>query len=413
MFPIIDIGPLALQAPGFILILSLFIGLWLTGIFSKNIGTNGERIENSLIIALIAGLVAARLGFILQNLSIFIENPTSVFSLTPSLLDPGFGVFVGIITAIIYAQKKHLPLWPSLDTLTPIIIMLFAGLHLAAYAKGDNYGLPTNLPWGIELWNETRHPVQIYSLLFSLLTLIGVFIYTKRFRRTGFSHSGILISLSTAILGFITVLTRAFIAEKNLLGNFDLGQIIGFMVMLLSISIIYFKQYHKQNHIAVLLSLGSNQNPVENLSRAVERIKKEFKSHRISSVYKTKDIKEGKDSPSFFNQVAEIDVNIPYIELRTRLKSIEKDFGRKTGDKKNVPLDLDILTYNKDVFHHDSKQIPDPNLIKYSYIAIPLAELTPDFRHPANGNTINEILATLKDKNTVHKMNEVDNELEE
>ena len=86
------------------------------------------------------------------------------------------------------------------------------------------------------------------------------------------------------------------------------------------------------------------------------------------------------------------------------LKSIEEDSGRQSGNKNDVPLDLDILTYNGDVFYYESKQVPDPNLIKYSYIAVPLSEIAPDFRHPANGKTIEEILANLDDKEKIRKV---------
>ena len=404
MFPIINIGPLAIQAGGFILILSLFIGLWVTGIFSKNIGTNGEVIENSLLLGLISGIFASRIGFLLQNPSIFTENPLSLFSLTPSMLNTGFGLLAGMTTLIIYAQKKHLPLWPTLDTLSPLVVLLFAGIHLANLANGEHFGLPTNLPWGIELWNEIRHPVQAYAFILSIITLVGLIIYTKLFRKTGFLQSGILFNLTFFILGLILIFTRAYVAQKTFIGSLDLWQIMGLLTVSLCALVIYHKQYRQPKHISVFLSLGSNQNPMENLSRGIEKLETEFKIHQRSSIYLTKDARGGKIPINFYNQVAEIGVKIPYTNLRSRLKSIEEDSGRQSGNKNDVPLDLDILTYNGDVFYYESKQVPDPNLIKYSYIAVPLSEIAPDFRHPANGKTIEEILANLDDKEKIRKV---------
>lgn len=409
MFPIINIGPLAIQAGGFILVLSLFIGLWVTGIFSKNIGTNGEVIENSLLFGLISGIFASRIGFLLQNPSIFTENPLSLFSLTPSMLNTGFGFLAGITTSIIYAQKKRLPIWPTLDTLSPLVVLLFAGIHLANFANGEHFGLPTDLPWGIELWNEIRHPVQAYTFVLSIIALVGLTIYTKLFKNTGFLRSGILFNLTSLTLGLILIFTRAFIAQKNLLGNLDLWQILGLIVVILSAVIIYRKQYSQLKHISVFLSLGSNQNPIENLSSGIKKLQTEFKLRQRSSLYLTEDVRGVETSQKFYNQVVEIDVNLPYPELRSRLKSIEKAFGRETNNKNVVPLDLDILTYNGDVFHYESKQVPDPNLIKYSYIVIPLSEIAPDFRYPANGKSIDEILKNLGDKEKIQKVKEVEN----
>ena len=66
MFPIINIGPLAIQAAAFILLLSFFIGSFLTGKFSTNLGTHTEAIENGILIALIAGIIGARQGSCLK-----------------------------------------------------------------------------------------------------------------------------------------------------------------------------------------------------------------------------------------------------------------------------------------------------------------------------------------------------------
>jgi phosphatidylglycerol:prolipoprotein diacylglycerol transferase len=407
MFPIINIGPLAVQAGGFILILALFIGLWLTSLFAKNLGTNEEAIENAILIGLLSGLAGGRLGFVLQSPSVIMNNPLAIFSLTPTMIDLTFGVLVGVITIVIFAQKKHLPLWPTLDSLVPLVILLFGAVHLVNFAIGEEYGLPTDLPWGIELWNEIRHPVQIYALILTLMLLLGMLIHTRMLRRTGFIRSGLLISVGTCGLGLITLITRAFVAEKINLAGIDLWQLIGLGALILSLANIYKKQYRNRNHISVLISMGSNRNPIDNLSLGIEKIGKEFKIRNASSVYQTMDVRDGKSASIFLNMVIEIDVNIPFEELQTKLKSIEQEIGREPGNKNVVPLDLDILTYNNDVFSFNGKQIPDPNLIKYRYIAIPLAEVAPDFRHPAKGNAIDHIIASLTDKTEIQKIDEV------
>ncbi len=186
MFPIINIGPLAIQADGLILLVSVFIGLWVMGIFARNLGTAGNKLENDILVGLIAGLISARIGFLLQNLSIFIDDPLSLFSLTPSMFNPGFGVLIGILTSLIIAQKQKLPLWPSLDTLSLFILLIFIGFHLASYANGSSYGLPTELPWGVELWGQIRHPIQVYILILCAGCIIWLLIQTKGFSRTGF-----------------------------------------------------------------------------------------------------------------------------------------------------------------------------------------------------------------------------------
>jgi phosphatidylglycerol:prolipoprotein diacylglycerol transferase len=55
---------------------------------------------------------------------------------------------------------------------------LAIGLSLSHLAAGTAFGSPTDLPWGIELWNAARHPTQMYELLASVL--VFGFIWFRR-----------------------------------------------------------------------------------------------------------------------------------------------------------------------------------------------------------------------------------------
>jgi len=391
MFPVIDLGPFALQAAGLILIFSLWIGIWLMGVFSNSLGSNTDKIENSLLIGLIAGIISARLGFLMQYPTIFLENPITFFSLTPSMLNTSFGLLVGLLAMLIYAQKWHLPLFPTMDAATPLIIILYAGSHLAQFANGDGYGLPTNLPWGIFLWNKIRHPVQIYALILAFSLFIGLLILTKGLKETRFLKSGVLCLWVITGLSMTTILTRSFVEDKSLIAGIDPLQIIWFFILVGSLFIIYTKLYKENNPVSVMISLGSNKHPIENLSNAISKLEEAYRIRRQSSLYKTQNVINNADLDMFYNQVIEIETNQSYPLLRENLKSLEQELGREKGNKQHVPIDLDILTYDQDIFVYDGKHIPHPNLIKYHYITEPLAEIAPDFRHPATGKTIKEI----------------------
>jgi phosphatidylglycerol---prolipoprotein diacylglyceryl transferase len=409
MFPIIDLGPFAIQAPGLILLLSLLVGIWLTGKLSDSLGANGEVIENSLLIGLVAGILSARIGFFLQNPTIFLENPLSLLSLTPTMLNTSFGILAGVLGAFITAQKNHLPLWPTLDTLTPLILILFIGRHFANFASGNAYGLSTSLPWGVQLWGALRHPVQIYALILALILFIWVWFKTKGLTRTGYWQSGVLVLVTLTALAAITLFTRAFVAEKILLQRLDLIQAAAFFVILAALGLFYRRSIQPQKQVRVILSIGSNMEPHKNLHLGIEHLTKEFKLKRSSSVYHTSDVRQPDKADRFLNQVVEIETAQSFLELRKNLKMIERQLGRERGNKAVVPLDLDILTYNDDVFVTDQHQIPEPDLERYRYLAKPLAEMSPEFRHPANGKSIQQILKQIKDKAQVQKLNEVEN----
>jgi phosphatidylglycerol---prolipoprotein diacylglyceryl transferase len=409
MFPVIDLGPLAIQAAGLILILSLWIGIWFATRLAMSIGTNGDVIENGFLAGLLLGILGARIGFLLQNPSIFLDNPLSLVSLSPSMLNPTFGILVAVLVILIAFQRKHLPLWPTMDTISPILILLFAGIHLANYADGNAYGLPTDLPWGIFLWNAYRHPVQLYAFILGLTVLIWWLIQSKWMKITGFIHSGVNFAITLSSLSAITAFTQAFVAEKSEFLNLDLIQLLAVMILAGGLVTIYFLQYHSRRQIPVYLSLGSNLNPEEELFQGSQDIAQHCKVLRCSGLYQTMDVREGHQNDVYLNRILLVETNLPFPELQNRLKSIERDHGRELGNKENIPLDIDIITYGSDVFRYEYKIIPDPNLIKFRYIALPLEEVSPGFRHPGTGESIQAILNKLNEQEQlVQKISEVE-----
>ncbi len=409
MFPIIEIGPFAIQAAGFFLLISFALGIWLTGKFSEALGTNTESIENGTLLILIVFLISARLGFILQNPQIFTENISEIISLSPKTLNINFGILVSAITAVVLAQRNHLPLWPTLDALTPLLVLLVMGGHLANFANGDAFGLPTELPWALEIWGAKRHPVQLYALVFLLAHFLWMLLFTKGFKQTGFMHSGLLFSISIAVIAIIAIFTRAFLAEKVLLGRVDLIQVVGLFFLIIDFAVIYLKLFQSTESIKVILSLGSNINPQDNFSKAQKKLQENFKIHQTSSLYRTEAVKNQQITQDFLNKTLTIETTTPFPELYQQLKTIEAEFGRESGNKIVVPLDIDIITYGDEVFTHQGKQLPDPDLVKYRYIAQPLAEMAPDFRHPGSGISIQKILDQIKDESQIVKLEEVEN----
>ncbi len=409
MFPIINLGPLAVQAAGFFLLLGVFFGTWLTSKLATGIGANADAIETSILVGLLSGILGARIGFFLKNPALFMNDPLSLLSLTPSMLDASFGVLVGVLTAVILAQKKSLPLWPTLDALTPLFLFVFSGIHLANYANGNAFGLPTSLPWGIDLWGALRHPVQLYAVILAAALLLWLLAHTRWLALTGFLHSGTLFGLVLGGLALITLFTQAFAAEKILLGELDFLQLISLLILAGALWLISARAYPGRKKVGVIISMGSNQDPIRQLSWATEMLSAAFRIRRQSGRYQTEDVSGDKSTPAFINQVIEIETDLAYQDLKAQLKSIEGTLGREPGNKKQVALDLDILTYGNEVFTAGDKRIPAPDMLKYAYIARPLAEMSPDFWHPANGLSIEDILAQITDQSTVIQINEVEN----
>jgi phosphatidylglycerol:prolipoprotein diacylglycerol transferase len=172
MIPVLQVGPVSLQAPGLILLMGLWFGLIVAERLAPRFGANPNQVYNLVFAALIAGLLGARLSYVLEHLRAFLKSPLNVFSLNPGLLDPIGGMAVGVVVALIYINRKQIPVWPTLDALAPFLAVMWIAMGLSNLASGKAFGNETLLPWGIELWGAWRHPTQVYQILTGLALLV-------------------------------------------------------------------------------------------------------------------------------------------------------------------------------------------------------------------------------------------------
>ena len=175
MLPVIQIGPLVLQTPFLILIVGIWLGLTASERFARRHDFDTNRLSDLVLVSLVAGLLGARLSYAAIQPAAFAGNLLSILSPTPTMLDPLGGLVIGVLAAIIYAQRKQLPLWQTLDALTPGLAVFFIALGFVHLASGEAFGATTNLPWGIHLWGETRHPAQIYEILGATASAVVVY----------------------------------------------------------------------------------------------------------------------------------------------------------------------------------------------------------------------------------------------
>ncbi len=175
MLPILQIGPLAIQTYGLILLISLWLGLLLSEKLAPQKSLSIDDLYNLVFTMLIAGIIGARLGYFIQAPNLLQENPIALFALDPSLLDPFSGVTFGSLAGYIFGYRKKINQQQLLDTLTPALATLMIGFGLANLAAGSGYGSETTLPWGIQLWGAIRHPSQIYETISAAIILILIF----------------------------------------------------------------------------------------------------------------------------------------------------------------------------------------------------------------------------------------------
>jgi phosphatidylglycerol:prolipoprotein diacylglycerol transferase len=209
-----------------LIVVAMWIGLTLAEKRTERHSVSKEQLNNIAFYSLFGYIIGGRVLFALANLSAFSQSPLSIFSPNPDLFDP-MGAFVAaVLVGFIYGQRQKLQLWGTLDSMTPIFAMLAIGLSLAHLAAGTAFGSPTTLPWGIDLWNATRHPSQIYELIAS------IFIFSLLWFRKSDSPNGLLFLNFVALTAGSRLFLEAFRGDSILvLGEFRLAQIAAWAVV--------------------------------------------------------------------------------------------------------------------------------------------------------------------------------------
>lgn len=157
--------------------------------------------------------------------------------------------------------------------------------------------------------------------------------------------------------------------------------------------------------IIALLAIGANVagtwgGPRETLSRLpVELAAYGLPVLAASRLYATAPVGPI-EQPEFLNGALRISTDLPPLGLLAILKALERKAGRWAGVRWGPrPLDIDIVAYGDRsiVAEGPSGQliIPHPELARRDFVLRPLADIAPDWRHPATSLTIVEMLALL------------------
>ncbi|MDP3975966.1 MAG: prolipoprotein diacylglyceryl transferase, partial [bacterium] len=177
--PFTDFGVISVFFHGILTALGFVIAvLWFLR-HAQNQHLHLEFFLDHFFALLFWGVVGARLGYVYLFFVRYQHDPMTMLY----LWDGGFLLWSGIIfflLALLYftaRQKEKIGQW--MDVLVPASILAMLFESIGAFLGGNNYGKPTELPWGISFENAEVpytipiHPVQLY-LFFSLLIVMMV-----------------------------------------------------------------------------------------------------------------------------------------------------------------------------------------------------------------------------------------------
>ncbi|HKP94652.1 MAG TPA: 2-amino-4-hydroxy-6-hydroxymethyldihydropteridine diphosphokinase [Fibrobacteria bacterium] len=134
----------------------------------------------------------------------------------------------------------------------------------------------------------------------------------------------------------------------------------------------------------VLLALGSNLNDREGYIRqALEAIRSISASPvQKSKVYETAPVGPGPQG-KYLNLVVRFSTRLEPRALLNFCLETETRLGRRSrGRWAAREIDLDILSYGREIIHEEGLAVPHPSILDRQFVLVPMTDLDPDFVLP-------------------------------
>lgn len=238
MYPILfRLGSVTIYSYGFMLALAFIAGTVLAYFEAKRRGLNPDITYDIALLALVGGIVGARLFYVLAHWKDFAAKPLTVITLWQGGLVFYGGLLGGIAAVLIYVWLKKLNPWTVADMAAPSLALGSAIGRIGCFLNGCCFGKPTRLFLGIvfpNLDNLPRHPTQLYDAFYNLVIFGVLWAFRKKIKRQGtvFWFYLMLYGLFRFVVEFFRTSARPFL-------GMTLSQTASIGLFLLGLAVIY------------------------------------------------------------------------------------------------------------------------------------------------------------------------------
>lgn len=157
----IQLGPLAVRWYGFLIALGVALGTTWATRKARRRGLDEEKLLDMAVWLVVAGIVGARLVYVLTSPSAFFGangNPVSALYIWQGGISIHGGLLGIVVATWLYARVHNLNMWAYLDVITPVGALGIIGGRIGNFMNGtDTMGRLTGWPTGFT-WPEPGTP---------------------------------------------------------------------------------------------------------------------------------------------------------------------------------------------------------------------------------------------------------------
>ncbi len=243
---LIKVGQFTIYSYGFFLAIAFLVSFFIVRSELKRKGLKQDMSYDLILLAMVGGIIGARLTFVVDNLGYYLRNPLAIIGLSregfSGLVFLG-GLAGGTITVLIYILWKKIPAWKISDIAAPALAIGAAITRIGCFFNGCCYGEVTTLPIGVNFFDLPRHPTQIYHSAYNLVIFTILWGIKDKVENDGFLFW--LYILLYSIFRFIVEFLRVNPDVLWILSRTQIATTVMFIVALIVLAKYYKFSYRK------------------------------------------------------------------------------------------------------------------------------------------------------------------------
>lgn len=176
-----EIGSFKIPSFGLMVMLGFLAGLWIAARRARRFGIDPSAVTDISFWVLVAGILGARIGYILQEIPYYSKHPNEVLQWQFAGLTSFGGVIAAVIAIWVACRRKGISTLAFLDAAAPGFLAGHIFGRIGCLLNGCCYGGACDLPWGIHVADRAGlyHPAQVYDALMNFATL-GALLLVER-----------------------------------------------------------------------------------------------------------------------------------------------------------------------------------------------------------------------------------------
>lgn len=255
VYPLVfKIGSLEITGFGIMMMLAFVVGGWLVTLELRRNRWNEEYGADIVVAAVLGGVIGAKLWYVAltQDLDALLSRGGLVW----------YGGFLGGVLAVIAnGWRRRVPIRITMHLTAPALAAAYAVGRVGCFVVGDDYGRPTDLPWGVKfpqgLPPSTAgnlssmfgvpipsdvppstvmavHPTQLYEVVLMLAAFMVLWRWRVRNKPMGWIFG--LYLVFAGIERFLVEILRA--KDDRFLGMFTIAQLTSAVVVVTGVALL-------------------------------------------------------------------------------------------------------------------------------------------------------------------------------